>query len=280
VLFRSIMSRLMDVSISGFYAWVDRPLSKRDHAEMRLKIEIKAAHQRTRGTYCPERLQHDLKANGVQVSIYKIRSIRKKLGLRCLQKRKFKVTTHSDHHLPVAENILNQNFEVYQPNKVWVSDITYIHTDEGWLYLAAHKDLFNNEIVGYAMGERLSRYLVSESLLKALGLKHPAKGLLQHSDRGSQYCAGEYRQILASRGILVSMSRRGNCYDNAPMESFWGILKQELVYHRHFTTRQVAMSEIREYIEVFYNRQRIQAKLGYLSPVAYTKQFQASLYAA
>jgi putative transposase len=274
------MSRLLDVSISGFYAWIDRPLSKRDRENLRLELEIKAAHQRTRGTYCPERLQHDLKENGVQVSIYKVRSIRKKLGLRCLQKRKFKVTTHSDHDLPVAENILNQNFAVYQPNKVWVSDITYIRTDEGWLYLAAHKDLFNNEIVGYAMGERLSRYLVSESLWKALGLKCPAEGLLQHSDRGSQYCAYEYRQILDSRGILVSMSRRGNCYDNAPMESFWGILKQELVYHRHFTTRQEAMREIREYIEVFYNRQRIQAKLGYLSPVAYAKQFQAKLYAA
>jgi putative transposase len=275
-----LLSRLLDVSISGFYAWVDRPLSKRDRENLRLELEIKAAHQRTRGTYGPERLQHDLKDNGVQVSIYKVRSIRMKLGIRCLQKRRFKVTTHSDHHLPVAENILNQNFDVYQPNKVWVSDITYIPTDEGWLYLAGHKDLFNKVIVGYAMGVRLSKNLVSESLFKALGLQRPAEGLLQHSDRGSQYCADEYRQILASRGILVSMSRKGNCYDNAPMESFWGILKQELVYHRHFTTRQEAMSAIREYIEVFYNRQRIQAKLGYLSPVAYAKQFQAGLCAA
>jgi putative transposase len=275
-----LVSRLLDVSISGFYAWVDRPFSKRDRENLRLELEIKAAHQRTRGTYGPERLQHDLKDNGVQVSIYKVRSIRMKLGIRCLQKRKFKVTTHSDHHLPVAENILNRNFDVYQPNKVWVSDITYIPTDEGWLYLAGHKDLFNKVIVGYSMGVRLSKNLVSESLWKALGLQRPAEGLLQHSDQGSQYCADEYRQILASRGILVSMSRKGNCYDNAPMESFWGILKQELVYHRHFTTRQEAMSAIREYIEVFYNRQRIQAKLGYLSPVAYAKQFQAGLYSA
>ena len=275
-----LISRLMGVSASGFYAWIDRPPSQRAKEEIRLETEIKAANQRTRKTYCPERLQYDLREHGVQVSLYKIRSIRRKLGIRCIQKRKFKVTTHSDHSLPVAENLLRQDFKAYQPNKVWVSDITYIPTPEGWLYLAAHKDLFNNEIVGYAMGERLSKYLVSESLLKALGLRQPGKGLLQHTDRGSQYCATEYRQILESRGIQVSMSRRGNCYDNAPMESFWGILKQELVHHRHFATRREAICEIREYIEVFYNRQRIQAKLGFLSPVAYARKYLSCLIAA
>jgi putative transposase len=267
-----ILKRVLKVSISGYYDWVDRPLSKRARENLRLELEIKAAHQRTRQTYGPERLQQDLKEHDVQVGIYRIRRIRKKLGIRCKQKRKFKITTHSNHGLPVAENVLSRSFTVNQPNKVWVSDITYIPTEEGWLYLAGHKDLCTSEIVGYAMGERLSKYLVSESLFKALNLKRPIQGLLQHSDQGSQYCSEDYRNILIQRGIGISMSRRGNCYDNAPMESFWGILKQELVHHRHYATRREAMSEIREYIEIFYNRQRIQAKLGFLSPAEYARQ--------
>lgn len=275
-----LIGRLMNVSTSGYYTWRDRPLSQRDKDEVRLELEIKAAHQRTRQTYGPERLQQDLNKHGVQVGLYRIKRIRKKLGIRCKQKRRFKVTTYSNHGLPVAENILSRGFQVNQPNKVWVSDITYIHTEEGWLYLVGHKDLCTGEIVGYAMGERLSKYLVSESLLKALGLRKPAQGLLQHSDRGSQYCATEYRQLLKSRGIQVSMSRKGNCYDNAPMESFWGILKQELVFHRHYATRREAMSDIREYIEVFYNRQRIQAKLGFLSPAAFARQCSIGVLAA
>jgi putative transposase len=267
-----ILKRVLKVSISGYYDWVDRPLSKRARENLRLELEIKAAHQRTRQTYGPERLQQDLKEHDVQVGIYRIRRIRKKLGIHCKQKRKFKITTHSNHGLPVAENVLSRSFTVNQPNKVWVSDITYIPTEEGWLYLAGHKDLCTSEIVGYAMGERLSKYLVSESLFKALNLKRPIQGLLQHSDQGSQYCSEDYRNILIQRGIGISMSRRGNCYDNAPMESFWGILKQELVHHRHYATRREAMSEIREYIEIFYNRQRIQAKLGFLSPASYARQ--------
>jgi transposase InsO family protein len=272
-----LLKRVLNVSASGFYDWRDRPLSQWAKEERRLEIEIKAAHERTRQTYGPERLQHDLREQGIQVGICRIRRIRKRLGIRCKQKRRFKVTTHSNHGLPVTENLLNQDFKVYQPNKVWVSDITYIPTDEGWLYLAGHKDLFTSEIVGYAMGERLSKYLVSESLFKALDLKRPEKGLIQHSDQGSQYCSDEYRNILDQNGIQVSMSRRGNCFDNAPMESFWGTLKQELIHHRHFVTRQEAMREIREYIEIFYNRQRCQTKLGFLSPAAYAQQYRVRL---
>jgi putative transposase len=147
------------------------------------------------------------------------------------------------------------------------------------LYLAGHKDLFTGEIVGYAMGERLSRYLISESLYKALGLKHPDQGLIQHSDRGSQYCAEDYRNILTQRGIRISMSRKGNCYDNAPMESFWGTLKQELVYHRRYATRLEAIRDITEYIEIFYNRSRIQSRLGYLSPVVFAQKYNMELLA-
>jgi putative transposase len=275
-----LLGRVLSVSLSGFYDWTDRPLSKHDQEEGRLEVEIKAADKRTKQTYGPERLQYDLAENGVKVGICRIKRIRKKLGIRCKQKRRFKATTYSKHNLPVADNLLNQQFTVSEPNKVWASDITYIPTDEGWLYLAGHKDLFNGEIVGYAMGERMTQNLVSESLLRALALKRPAKGLMHHSDRGTQYCSHEYRSILDQFDLRVSMSGKGNCFDNAPMESFWGTLKQELIYQRHYGSRREAIRDITEYIEIFYNRQRRQARLGFLSPAAYEQKFYAGLLAA
>jgi transposase InsO family protein len=272
-----LISRLLGVSTSGYYAWLDRPLSQRAQEEMRLEIEIKAAHKRTRQTYGAERLQKDLAEHGIRAGVCRIKRIRRKLGLRCKQKRKFKVTTDSKHGLPIAENLLEQQFTTSQPNQVWVSDITYVPTDEGWLYLAGHKDLFTKEIVGHAMGERISKNLVSESLFRAIAAKRPSKGLLHHSDRGSQYCSSEYRQLLIREGLQVSMSGSGNCFDNAPMESFWGTIKQELIYHRHYHSRQEAIAEITEYIEMFYNRQRIQAKLGYMAPAVYAQKYYAGL---
>ena len=222
----------MNVSASGYYAWVDRPLSKRAQEEVRLELEIMAAHQRNRQTY--------------------------------------------------ADNLLGQQFKVSQPNAVWVSDITYVPTDEGWLYLAGHKDLFTGELVGYAMGERMTRNLVSQSLFRALRAKRPVRGLMHHSDRGSQYCSQEYRNLMERSGLRSSMSGKGNCFDfdNAPMESFWGTLKQELVHHRHYRSRQEAIRDITEYIEIFYNRQRRQARLGFLSPAAFQQRFYAGLLAA
>ncbi len=275
-----LMKRIMNVSASGFYAWLDRPLSERAREEMRLEVEIRAAHKRTRQTYGAERLQYELAEHGIRVGICRIKRLRRKLGLYCKQKRKFKATTDSKHKLPVAENILKQQFKVYEPNTVWVSDITYVPTDEGWLYLAGHKDLFNGGIVGYAMGEQLTRNLISQSLLRAVTTKRPEEGLLHHSDRGSQYCSHEYRGLLGQFGLEASMSGSGNCFDNAPMESFWGTLKQELVHHRHYRSRWEAMEDITEYIEIFYNRQRLQARLGYLSPAAYTQKYYAGLLAA
>jgi putative transposase len=275
-----LMSRMLNVSTSGYYAWQDRPLSQHDWEELRLELEIKAADRRTKQSYGAERLQHDLEDHGIRVGICRIKRLRVKLGIRCKQKRKFKATTYSKHGLPVAENLLNQQFQAIAPNKVWLSDITYVPTDEGWLYLAGHKDLFTKEIVGYAMGERMTQNLVSDSLMRAIEAKRPAMGLMHHSDRGSQYCAIEYRKLLGHFKLKASMSGKGNCYDNAPMESFWGMLKQELVYHHHFRTRTEARQAITEYIEVFYNRQRIQKKLGFLSPLAYTQQYYTGLLAA
>ena len=275
-----VLSRVLNVSASGFYAWVDRPPSKHDRDAARLELEIRAADKRTRQTYGPEKLQRELAENNVHVGICRIKRIRKKLGIKCRQKRKFKATTNSKHALPVAENLLNRQFKVTAPNKVWTSDITYVPTDEGWLYLAGHKDLYTGEIVGYAMGERMTKNLVRESLFRTRSAKRPPVGLMHHSDRGTQYCSLEYRKLLDRFGLKVSMSGKGNCYDNAPMESFWGTSKQELVFHRHYTSRLEAIRDITEYIEIFYNRQRKQTRLGYLSPAAYEQKYYAGLLAA
>ncbi len=271
---------MLNLSLSGYHAWLTRKPSKHAQEEVRLEAEIKAAHIRNREIAGPETLQHDLKEQGIQVGVCRIRKIRKKLGIRCIQKKKFKATTDSKHTLPVAENMLNQQFEADAPNRIWVSDITYIPTEEGWLYLAGHKDLFTGEIVGYAMGPKMTRKLIAQSLIRAVSAKRPQPGLIHHSDRGSQYCSQEYTKILDHFGVQASMSRKGNCYDNAPMESFWGILKSELIHHRRYRTRQEAIREITEHIEIFYNRQRRQKRLGYLSPAAYERQYYAKRKAA
>jgi transposase InsO family protein len=271
---------VLGVSASGYYRWLNRKPSKRAQEEARLELEIKAAHRRTRETFGPERLQRELSEHGVRVGISRIRRIRKKLGIRCKQKRKFKATTDSRHSLPVAENLLKQEFKAAAPNRIWLSDITYIPTEEGWLYLAGHKDVFTGQIVGYAMGERITKNLVSQSLFRAVAAKRPPPGLIHHSDRGSQYCSHEYRRLLDQFHRKASMSRKGDCYDNAPMESFWGMLKSEHVHHRRYRTRQEAIGEITEYIEGFYNRQRRQVRLGYLSPAAYERQYYALRIAA
>jgi len=274
------MCRTFKVSKSGYYAWLARKPSRHAREEGRLEVEIRAAHKRTRETYGPERLQRDLKAHGITVGISRIRRIRKKLGLRCRQVKKFRATTDSKHTLPVAENLLNQQFKARAPNEVWVSDITYVPTEEGWVYLAGHKDLCTGEVVGYALGDRLTRTLISQSLFMAVRAKRPPRGLIHHSDRGSQYCSHDYRRLLNQFGMRASMSRKGNCYDNAPMESLWGTLKNELIHHRHYKTREEARKEISEHIEVFYNRQRQQKRLGYLSPAVYERRFYAQKQAA
>jgi putative transposase len=274
------LCRMLNLSASGYYAWLTRKPSKHAQEEGRLEAEIRAAHRRNRETAGPERIQHDLKDQGIKVGVCRIRKIRKKLGIRCIQKKRFKATTNSKHTLPVAENMLKQQFEADAPNRIWVSDITYIPTEEGWLYLAGHKDLFTGEVVGYAMGPKMTRKLIAQSLIRAVSAKRPQPGLIHHSDRGSQYCSYEYIQVLDQFGIQASMSRKGNCYDNAPMESFWGILKNELIHHRRYKTRQEAIREIAEHIEIFYNRQRRQKRLGYLSPAAYERLYYAKKKAA
>ena len=276
----AVLCRVMNVSESGYHAWRKRPPSARQQEAVRMENEIRAAHQRTRETYGPKRLQSDLADHGVAASVDRIKRIRRKLGLRCKQKRKFKATTDSRDALPLAPNRLNRQFTVKVPNQAWVTDITYIPTDEGWLYLAGVKDLFSGELVGYAMSNRMTTPLVMQALFRAVAAKRPEKGLLHHSDRGSQYCAHAYQKLLRQFGMQASMSRKGNCWDNAPMESFWGALKTELVHHQRFSTREEAQREIIEYIEIFYNRIRKQARLGYLSPAAFNQTYYAAKIAA
>jgi len=268
-----LLCRVLEVSRSGYYAWHTRRPSKRAQENARLAVAIQAAHVRTRQTYGPERLQAELREDGFSAGIGRIKRLRKKLGLRCISVHRWTITTDSAHHLPVAENLLAQTFTATRPNETWLTDITYVPTGEGWLYVAGVKDLYTCEMVGHAMGARMTTDLVRHALGNAVRAKRPRPGVIHHSDRGSQYCAQDYQEQLRQFGMIPSMSRKGNCYDNAPMESFWGTLKNELVHHRRYATREQARREITEYIEVFYNRQRRHSRLGNCSPAAFAQQW-------
>lgn len=272
-----LMCRVLEVSVSGFYAWLSRKPSARTISNAALSLHVQAAHNRNRGTYGNIRLQRDLAKRGIHIGDSKLRNIRKKLNLRAKQTKKFKATTNSNHHFPVSPNLLSRTFKMQRPNQAWVSDITYIHTSQGWLYLAGIKDLYSGEIVGYAMSERMTKELVMKALFRAVSTQRPAKGLIYHSDRGSQYCALDFQRLLKQFGMQSSMSHKGDCWDNAPMESFWGALKNELVFHRSYQTREDAIQDISEYIEIFYNRQRIQKRLGYKSPAEATQEYYRNL---
>lgn len=224
----STVCTVLEVSRSGYYAWLERPASCRARTDERLSVAIRAAHETGRHTYGTRRVHAHLLSNGVVVGRDRVERLRRQMGLRCKQKRCFRITTDSAHTLPVADNLLQQRFDAKAPDQVWMTDITYIRTDEGWLYLAGIKDLCTREIVGYAMSERMTCSLTLAALDKAWQWRRPPPGLIHHSDRGSQYCAVRYRKRLDTLGMRASMSRRGNCYDNAPMESFWGSLKNEV----------------------------------------------------
>lgn len=266
----TLMARVLEVSRTGYYAWLGRKPSARAQRHAELKILIKEAHELTRETYGPLRLQDELP---VRVGRDQISRLRKEMGLKCIQKKKFKATTNSAHDLPVAPNLLDQNFDITEPGTVWGTDITYIITDEGWLYLAAIKDFGSKEILGHAMGARMTTDLVLEALAKALRYQRPEAGCIHHSDRGSQYCSLAYQKAVKKAGLRSSMSRKGNCYDNAPTESLWSHLKQELVHHRRFETRAQAQAAIQEWVEVFYNRIRRHSKLGNVAPAIYAENY-------
>jgi len=273
------LCRVLDVARSGFHGWVKGHESgSRKQQDQTLLAAIRAAHERGRGVCGPLKIQAELAATGLKAGLNRIKRLRRQHGIRCKQKRKFKATTDSRHNLPIAPNLLEQRFdETTAPNQVWVADITYVPTDEGWLYLAGIKDLHTCELVGWSMGERMTKALVMEALRAAWWKKKPKPGLIHHSDRGSQYCSEAYRNLQAGYGIKTSMSRKGNCWDNAPMESFFGSLKTESLHHYRFATREAARRVVFDYIEVFYNRIRRHAKLGYLAPAEFVKRFYAHL---
>lgn len=270
------MCQTLNVSRSGFYGWCGRKASLRSQEDQRLKSKIVEFHQRSERTYGSPRIHDDLQKSGERVGRRRVARIMKENKIFSIHKRQFKITTDSDHQFPVAENLLDRDFSADAPNKKWVTDITFIPTAEGWLYLAVVLDLSSRRVVGWSMGTRLERKLVLDALRMALHGRRPPQGLLHHSDRGSQYASIEYRELLQAYGILASMSRRGNCWDNAVVESFFKTLKVERVYHRSYKTRLEAQADIFQYIEVFYNRQRKHSAIGYRSPVDFEQLLMAA----
>lgn len=262
------MCRVLGVSRSGYYAWRRRAPSRQELANQALLRLIRLAHKRSRRTYGYRRVHAAVKKQ-MRCSRNRVARLMKQSGLRSRCRRRYRVTTKAGHKRPVADNRLARSFSSTVPNQKWVSDITYIWTDEGWLYLSALLDLYSRMVVGWAMESRLTDELTLKALEMALGRRQPPSGLVHHSDRGSQYASGKYQAALAEVKAVVSMSGTGNAYDNAPMESFFATLKTELIHRRRYRTRKEAKVDIFEYIEVFYNRQRLHSALRYQSPAEF-----------
>jgi putative transposase len=261
------------VSRSGYYAWAGRQPSLRARANLRLQNEIKVLFAQSRQSYGSPRMTIALRQGGQSCNHKRVERLMREQGLQGRSRRRYRVvTTDSRHDQPIAPNRLAEQPACTAPNQVWVTDITYVPTQEGWLYLAGVMDLYSRKVVGWAMDERLTTTLPLAALDMALGQRQPAAGLLHHSDRGVQYASQDYRQRLSAFGLAASMSRKGNCYDNAAMESFWSTLKQELVYRDQFPSRAQARQSIFEWVEVFYNRMRLHSSLGFKSPVDFENQ--------
>lgn len=269
------MASLLCVSRGGYYSWLTRPESrwKRENREL-VKI-ISKIHVDSRGTYGSPRIHAELKAQNVMCGYNRVARLMREFSIRAKAARKFKATTNSKHKNPVAPNILARNFNVSGPNKAWVSDITYIYTEEGWLYLCVVIDLFGKTVIGYSMGNRCNQDLVSRAFLMACQIRNPGKKVIFHSDRGVQYTAKKFQKLLKKRGFICSMSRKGDCWDNACAESFFHTLKVEEVHGANYRTRQEARRAIFDYIHVFYNRKRRHSSLGYMSPYQYEKEYSA-----
>ena len=266
------MCKTLEVSRSGFYAWLGRGESDRARDDRRLTALIVGVFDESRGTYGVPRVHHVLMQRGEPCGHNRVARLMRKAGLRSKTKRRFRVkTTDSKHGNPIAPDRLDQDFRASAANKVWVSDITYIPTDEGWLYLASTMDLFSRKIVGWSMASTLHATIVTDALRMAIEQRGPAAGLIHHSDRGVQYACADFRAVLDAHGFVASMSRKGNCYDNAAKESFYHTLKAELVHHERYRTRAEARASVFDYIEAFYNRTRLHSTLGYMSPADFER---------
>jgi len=275
-----LMCRVLEVSRSGYYRWRSRPESRRAREDRRLLVAIRAVYQQSRCNYGSPRVHRHLKQQEESCGRKRVERLMRSAGLKARRCRRFKVTTRSVSTHEVAPNWLNRQFRAGRPDQVWVGDITYIWTAEGWLYLSVLLDLCTRRVVGWAVSERLTAELARRALSMALGQRRPELGLLHHSDRGCQYTSSCYQEELARWGLQASMSRRGNCYDNAVAESFFSTLKAELESYGQYRTRQQAVSELFDYIERFYNRQRLHSSLGYLSPAEFERQQERQHHAA
>jgi putative transposase len=263
-----IMCSVLDISPAGYYAWRSRPESRRSVANRALLDDIKRVHRDNHECYGSPRIHLELAAQGRGASRGRIERLMRRHGVLAIMARPRRArTTDSRHDLPIAPNLLGRNFLATAPNRIWLADIAYVETGEGWLYLATVMDLYSRRIVGWAMRDHLRTELPLAALQMAISAQRPGSGLIQHSDRGVQYASHDYRQALAAGGITASMSRKGNCYDNAPMESFFHTLKTARVHHRQYATRAEAQRDIFAYIEAFYNRTRRHSAIGYISPI-------------
>jgi putative transposase len=262
-----VLCRVLRVSRSGFYSWRRRPESARSSENRRLLVNIGTIHATRRQIYGSPRIHAELRAQGWRCSRNRIARLMRCHGIRSKVRRQFRITTKTKPGRPIAPNLLKRRFKAAHPNQTWVADISYIRTREGWAYLAVLMDLFSRMIVGWALQDRLTASLAINALQMALTHRQPPANLMHHSDRGIQYASDQYRRILTSRGIRASMSRAGDCWDNAAIESLFGTIKSEMVDHRDYHTRAEARADVFDYIEVFYNRQRRHSSLGYLSPV-------------
>ena len=274
------LCRALQVAKSGYYAWRRRQPGTRQRENETITARIREHFAASRQTYGSPRIQRELREEGIVCGKHRVARLMRAAGMRALAPRRFVVTTDSKHVLPVADNLLSQDFTASKANERWAADISYIWTGEGWLYLAVVLDLFSRRIVGWSMQASQHKELVSDALTMALGQRRPAPGLLHHSDRGSQYASADFQEALGAAGIMCSMSRRGNCWDNAVVESFFGTLKVELVYRCRFATRQQARQEVFEYIELWYNRSRRHSALGYLSPAQFERLHRSSAVSA
>ena len=271
------MCSVLGVSPSGYYAWRERPVSPRVRANQKLTLEIRAIHIRSRKTYGSPRVHAELRAHGFWAGRNRVARLMRAENLRARRTKKWPRTTDSRHSYPVALNYLSRDFQATRPNEKWLADITYIPTAEGWLYLAVVLDLFSRKIVGWAFAATLESYLVEQAFRMAVQDRRAPQGLLHHSDRSSQYAGAAYQRLLVSQEAQVSMSRRGDCWDNAPMESFFSTLKCEHVHFHTYQTRQEAMTDIFSYIVGFYNRERRHSSLGYLSPEEFERRHSTNL---
>lgn len=275
-----VMCEVLGVSRSGYYAWASRAESARAAADRALAAEIRAAHAASRGRYGSPRVHAELRTHGRRVGRKRVARLMRGMGLAARRRRRFRRTTDSSHAFPIAPNLLGRNFTAEAPDRVWLADLTYIWTAEGWLYLAAVLDICTRRVVGWAMADHLGHELALAALDMAIARQRPLPGLIHHADRGVQFAAHRYRARLLAHGMLCSMSRKGDCWDNAPMESFFATLKGELVEEADYQTRDQARADVFHYIEGFYNKRRLHSALGYITPEQKAAAFQSAASAA